>query len=94
MEGHPELDFGTPGPLVHFVEKFVGAEFIDALVASVSRRPTGHTVWMVNRVLNVTDKATSQRLLQALRAARDAATDGHIIDRITNYLTYQARFDE
>lgn len=24
MERHPEVDFGTPGPLVHFMEKFHG----------------------------------------------------------------------
>jgi hypothetical protein len=52
MEDNPEGDFGTPGPLVQFIEKFWRAGYEEELLASVRRRPTAHTVWMVNRLIN------------------------------------------
>jgi hypothetical protein len=52
MESHPSLDFGSPGPLVHFIERFNGDAYVDALRASLERTPTPHTAWMFNRVAN------------------------------------------
>jgi hypothetical protein len=52
MEDHTDVDFGMPGPLVHFVERFFGRGYEDRLLESLRRRPTRHTVWMLNRVIN------------------------------------------
>lgn len=52
MEANPQVDFGSPGPLVHFVERFYKRGYEDELVKSISRRPTSHTIWMLNRVIN------------------------------------------
>ena len=72
MEENPELDLGAPGPLVHFVERFHGAGYEDKLLRSLSRRPTVHTVWMLNRVLNGTKESRERdRLIDALRAAQN-----------------------
>jgi len=49
MEENPALDYGTPGALVHFVETFSGYD--EELYASLARRPTEHTVWMVAAAL-------------------------------------------
>ena len=54
MEEHPSVDFGTPGPLVHFVERFFGKGYEEELLASISRHPTAHTAWMLNRIINGT----------------------------------------
>ncbi len=53
MEAHASIDFGSPGPLVHFVERFAGARYVEALIASLDRRPTSHTAWMMNHRLSV-----------------------------------------
>ncbi|MEP6722197.1 MAG: hypothetical protein ABJA77_12160 [Variovorax sp.] len=45
METHDEWDFGTPGPFVHFVERFYGQGYESELIASVERKPTVHTLW-------------------------------------------------
>ena len=72
MEENPGLDLGAPGPLVHFVEKFHGVGYEEKLLRSLSRRPTTHTVWMLDRVLNSTrDSRARDRLLDALRAAQN-----------------------
>ena len=52
MERHPLSDFGMPGAIVHYVEQFYKKGYEDLLVASVIRRPTLHTVWMINRIKN------------------------------------------
>lgn len=52
MERHPLSDFGVPGAILHYAEQFSGKGYEELLIASVMRRPTLHTVWMVNRVKN------------------------------------------
>ena len=52
MEEYPNVNFGSPGPLVHFVEKFYKNGYEEKLVESLKRQPTQHTVWMLNRVIN------------------------------------------
>src|SRR5262245_39945473 len=51
FERFPNADHGSPGPLVHLIERFVPA-YLAELVLSVERRPTLPTLWMLNRVLN------------------------------------------
>lgn len=41
---------GSPGPLVHFLEE--ENDYINELKESIARKPTDHTVWMVNRIIN------------------------------------------
>jgi hypothetical protein len=88
METHPDLDFGIPGALVHFVERFCGKGYETKLVESVLRRPTGHTVWMVNRLINGT-KAPEERsryidVLERVRSNSDAEQD--VKQRANHYL--------
>lgn len=52
MERPPMDDFGMPGAIVHFVERFYKNGYEELLIESVKRRPTMHTVWMLNRVMN------------------------------------------
>ena len=57
MERHPLTDFGRPGPIVHFVERFYKKGYEEELLLSLKRMPTLHTVWMLNRLINGTDQA-------------------------------------
>jgi hypothetical protein len=50
MESLPESDLGTPGPLVHGLEKF--KDYETQLAESVRRTPAPLSVWMINRILN------------------------------------------
>jgi hypothetical protein len=52
MERNPNVDFGMPGPLVHFVEKYYKKGYEEKLVDSLRRLPTKHTLWMLNRIIN------------------------------------------
>jgi hypothetical protein len=50
MERLSATDLGSPGPLVHTLERLHGYE--GELVRSVRRQPSLLSVWMVNRILN------------------------------------------
>jgi hypothetical protein len=70
MEEHPDFDFGVPGPLVHFVERFYHRGYESELLKSLERQPTPHTVWMLNRLINGTAPGpTRTEYMTALRAA-------------------------
>jgi hypothetical protein len=66
FESHAEADLGTPGPLVHLLERFY-PQYVDEMCASISKRPTTYTIWMVNRILNNQPTETMrQRLIEVL----------------------------
>lgn len=52
---HPEVDFGSPGELVHFVERFYHYGYEELLMESVLKRPTMHNIWMLHRCYNAND---------------------------------------
>lgn len=69
MEEHPDVDFGGPGALVHFVEQFDGPGYEAALLASLERRPTFITTMLLNRLINGTKGAKRRAaLIAAMRA--------------------------
>jgi hypothetical protein len=88
MEEHPELDYGSPGPLVHHVEEFCWNGYEEKLIESVGRRPTTHTVWMLNRVLNGTTEPSRRQVLVRLmkQAASNPRTDAETLERIRGFL--------
>ena len=55
IANHPEVDFGSPGELVHFVEKFYHQGYEDLLLESVLKSPTVHNIWMLHRCYNDND---------------------------------------
>lgn len=80
MEGNPGIDYGKPGALVHFLERFYMHGYEDELIASIRRKPTPYTVWMLNRLINGT-KSSDMRLhyINELKNAKDA----HQLDDVT-----------
>ena len=79
MERHPLSDFGMPGAIVHYVERFYKNRYEDLLISSVVRRPTLHTVWMINRIKNADEN--SERYEKILR---DILTKQDVEDEIKN----------
>ncbi len=71
MERHPLTDFGMPGAIVHFVERFYGKGYEDILYQSIKRSPTMHTIWMLNRVCNDKNSSDKFRELLSETAKRD-----------------------
>ena len=70
IETHPRIDFGAPGPLVHFVENFCDQGYEEKLIESLSRNPVGHSLLMLNRVINgTTNLGERKRLIKIMSTA-------------------------
>jgi hypothetical protein len=91
MEAHGSIDFGSPGPLVHFVETFNGVAYVQALTTSLDRKPTQHTAWMMNRVLNGARTPSARRaLVDAMSRARSHPdADAETIATLDRFLEHQ-----
>lgn len=66
IEDNPGVDFGAPGPFVHFVEKFYQRGYEDQLLASIRRAPNSHNLWMLNRLINGVEGDMRQRYIREL----------------------------
>lgn len=70
MEAYPLVEFGTPGSLTHFLEKYYLSHkeaYEAALLASVGRSSSVPTLWLLNRVANVQDDAARESYLLAFQ---------------------------
>ena len=90
MEENPDLDYGEPGPLVHFMEKYYRKGYEERLVDSIKRRPTMQTVWMINRIINDPKLLNKQDYLDVLSSvANYDSIDKVVKDEINSFLDYQ-----
>ena len=89
MERLDDSRLGTPGPLVHTLEKWHGS-YESLLAESLRRKPSPLTVWMVNRILNTDppDAANWIALLQGV-ALHPAASE-ETKRQAAHFLDYQA----
>lgn len=62
LERYPDEELGSPGPLVHAIEKCQGYE--EVLFDSLKRQPGTLTVWMLHRLIKYDPKP---RYVEALR---------------------------
>ncbi len=73
VEKYPHADFGSPGPLVHTLERYAG-KYELYLYESLQRRPTSLTVWMLNRIINAEKEPDRKRdLINRLTALLGSA---------------------
>ena len=66
-ERHPQVEFGVPGPLVHTLETY-RSHYENLLLASLERRPTTTTIWLLNRLLNAMEGPGKQTLTAKLES--------------------------
>jgi hypothetical protein len=72
MEMHGNLDYGAPGSLVHYLERFYRRGYEELLLSSVARRPVSPTVAMLKRAINAaSDETEKARLVAALRLVKE-----------------------
>ena len=90
FEAHAGQHVGSPGSFVHFIEEKL--DFFPLLLASLARRPTGITVWMVNRIANAATSAPEiQQWIEVLQAALvHPLADAECRDDAQHFLERQA----
>jgi hypothetical protein len=92
MEREPDADFGAPGGLVHFIEAFPLEVYLPRLKASLERRPTPHTLWMLNRSINAASSNSERSELLALMQACEDHPFSRAEEReeVDNYLRHHS----
>jgi hypothetical protein len=92
MERLPDSDLGTPGPLVHALEKMKG-RYESELAESLKRKPVYLSVWMVNRILNAMhDPEQRQYYINLLGDASEHPEATDIArDQALYYIEYQVK---
>ncbi|WP_413511689.1 hypothetical protein [Myroides odoratus] len=93
MEKYPLVEFGSPGALTHFMEKFYQENsrfYEELLLQSILKQPTVHTVWLLNRVINGTKTENDKELIQALKSVSMNKSIHQEIQKVAvNFLKHQ-----
>ncbi len=86
LERHPEVWFGDPGAIVHFIEQF-SPDYEILLLESVKRSPSFTTIFMVNRCIN----ARKNEYINVLKDVADR-TDIHeyVREQTKAFIDFQA----
>lgn len=87
IEEHPLVDFGFPGEIVHYLEKYYKHGYEDKLIDSIKRRPTRHTVFMLNRLINGNQDEKYLFLMKAILDRNDV--EQAIKEDVQEFLNYQ-----
>jgi hypothetical protein len=79
LERNPDVDLGSPGPIVHTLEESPIDDHVVLLAESLQRRATIMTVWMAERCLrsNLSDR-NRHTVVDALRSAAEINSGGEI----------------
>ncbi|MBR3833502.1 MAG: hypothetical protein IKJ73_04235 [Lachnospiraceae bacterium] len=89
MEENPDVDYGMPGPLVHYMEKYYNNGYEELLYNSINRNPTVHTLWMLNRILNSPILKEKEKYFLLLKQVADNNESEIIKEHANMYLQYQ-----
>ena len=86
----PRFDLGTPGPLVHTLERF--EDYREHLVSSIKRQPTPLTAWMVSRILNQVEYQDQREFwLALLRDCKSHPMSSSLTrEEVQDFLGYQS----
>ncbi|MDN3657058.1 hypothetical protein QWZ08_15520 [Ferruginibacter paludis] len=90
LEKYPTTDFGSPGPIVHTIEKFIGY-YESHLFESLNRKPTPLTILMLNRIINGEKNIIiKQNLIDRLQAYLDhPSINTQTAEVIKGFVDYQ-----
>lgn len=92
MERLLDADLGSPGPLVHTMERWRGG-YEHELVNSVRRCPSTLSVWMLNRILNTDLTDHTRRMYMALlnEAATHPNASKDVRESAREFIEFQTR---
>lgn len=92
MEKYPLVDWGMPGAFVGFLESFNNEVYEKCLLNSLLRQPTLHTIWMLNRQINIANIENREKYLQIMR---QIANNNNLANEITesakDFVKYQEK---
>lgn len=88
LEDNPDLDFGSPGTIVHTMEKYFNKGYEALLVHSICQLPTQHTIWMLNRVINGTKDIEQKQYITLMQeVAGNPLNSKQVCDLANHFLS-------
>jgi hypothetical protein len=90
IERLSDSELGTPGPLVHTMEKHSG-RYENLLEESLKRKPTDLSVWMVNRILNGEPEDPAFWMDQLSAAAEHPSATPLVKDQALHFIEFQKK---
>lgn len=90
IENNPDADIGSPGPLIHLIEKFY-PEYLPRLIQSLKTKPTNNTVYLLNRILNssLPIEKREEYLLILVNVVNNKSIDQLVRDEAKEFYEYQ-----
>jgi hypothetical protein len=89
FEANSDKFLGSPGPLVHFLEK--ENDYLIELEKSVLRKPTNLTIWIINRIINAAEPKDRERWLSIMAAVIcHPEADAEAIQSAKEFIDYQS----
>lgn len=89
IEKSPNIDFGGPGPLGHFIELHYKNGYEEILLDSLNRKPTEYTIHLLHRLINDEKNPKRNDYLNTLKSiAESQSLDLEIIKNAKESLTY------
>ncbi len=89
MESNPEIDFGMPGPVIHFIEEFPTKDYVEILLNSLKRKPTSYTLWMLNRIINDSPAKKEEYIRVLYEASQRSDVEADIKEMAKLFYDYQ-----
>ena len=80
MQEHPDEDLGSPGPIVHVLERLEVDSYLPDLLDSLATAATMYTIWLAERLLNRPEPGPEKaQILAAFRSlvASDSIDEDH-----------------
>lgn len=79
MSDNPNIDYGMPGPIVHFIEKYPIEYYLGFLLKAIETKPNATLLWMLNRITNVADKINKEKYVDVFKKT----TERKDVDAVT-----------
>lgn len=67
MRDNPMIDYGMPGPVVHFIEKYPQDKYKIFLLSALNEKPNCHLLWMLNRITNIANESDRKKYIEVFR---------------------------
>lgn len=80
------FNFGSPGAVVHYLEKFDNEVYVPELVSALKIKPTEHLIWMLNRYINSVDEEAEEEGINLLKSIAENSTDKYIVEVAKDFL--------
>ena len=90
IQENPEFDFGNPGEIVFFIEKYDEEKYDKILVESLMEKPTEHTIFMMNRIINgASEEKKSEYIELYMKILCDNRINDELKKIIKEFLEFQ-----